>query len=385
MINKRSENLQASGIASISQEANRLKKMGMNVINLSVGEPDFNTPENVKKAGISAIKDNYTRYTDQAGSLELRGAICDAMQRDYNMSYKPENITVSSGAKHAISNLLAVTIDDGDEVILLAPYWTSYKHIVNWHGGNPVIVPLSTDWSIDIDAIDAAITKNTKWIMVNSPNNPTGSLLARENLEDLANLLRKHRHVGVISDDIYSAFTNNFVNLPMIAPDLKERYAIINGLSKSHAMTGWRIGFTAATVEIATAMARLQSQTFGNPCSISQKAAIEALAHPIPHHDYSEKRRVLIDSLPKEFKVEGNDAGAFYLFPNCQEVIALLEGCGVRNDVDLVHFILQKALVATVPGSIFGAPNHIRISYACTIDTLVNAGRAISEMIQKVG
>ena len=274
------KNIKPSATLAITSKAAEMKSQGIDIISLGAGEPDFTTPNFVKEATIQAINNNKTKYTNVEGILPLKDAIIAKLAKDNNITYDKSEIMVSCGAKHAIFNLLFVSLNDGDEVIIPAPYWVSYPDMVVLAGGKPVIVNCSSEQNFKISAkqLDDAITSNTKWLILNSPNNPTGSVYSKEELQDIAQILHKHPQVHVISDDIYEKILydgTKFYNLAQVDPSLKSRIALINGVSKSHSMTGYRIGYVATDAPLIKAMSKLQSQSTSNPCSIAQEASVE--------------------------------------------------------------------------------------------------------------
>jgi aspartate aminotransferase len=389
--------IKPSPTLSVSAKAAELKRSGVDVISLGAGEPDFDTPENIKLAAIAAIKAGATKYTNVDGMPELKKAVCKKFKRENGLEYLPEQIIIGTGGKQVIYNLFMATLNKGDEVIIPAPYWVSYPDIVLLAEGKPVIIEahLETGFKIMPESLDAAITDKTKWFVLNSPSNPSGAAYSKQDLLLLANILRKYPHVQIMSDDIYEHITFDrfkFYNLVAVAPDLKERIFIVNGVSKAYSMTGWRIGYGAGNKDIIKAMALIQSQSTSNPSSISQMAAIEALIgiqNYIPKNALSfEKKRDLVFSLLSRIKnLECyKPEGAFYLFIRCMKLFGKKTPSGklLKNDNDVATYLLENGNVAVVPGIAFGLEGYFRISYATSEELLVKACQRIEMCINQL-
>lgn len=372
IIARRLEPIKPSPTLAIAARAKELQAKGENIISLSLGEPDFPTPEHIKAAAIKAINDDFTKYTAADGIPSLKQAIVDKFKRDNQLEYSAKQVIVSCGAKHAIYNACQALINPGDEVIIPAPYWVSYSDIVLLAEGTPVIVYASIEqnYKITPEQLEAAITPKTKLLFLGSPSNPTGMVYTHTELKALAEVLLRHPHVYILSDDIYEAIywaPEPFANIVMVCPELYERTLVINGVSKAYAMTGWRIGYTAGPRNIIDAMSTLQSQNTSNPTSISQVAAEAALRGSqqcvIEMRDVFKQRYELLST--QLAKIAGfrciSAQGAFYLFP---DVSAAMQRLNMQDDVQFCEYLLNTAKVAVVPGSAFGAPGHLRLSYA---------------------
>lgn len=397
IISKRLQHMQPSATLAIAKEALDLKQQGINIISLGAGEPDFDTPDNIKLAAIRAINEGFTKYTPVEGILELRTAICQKLLKENNLIYQAEQIIVSTGAKQAIYNAIMCSVDQQDEVIIPAPYWVSYPDIVELAGGKSVIIssPIDNDFKINATQLSKVITNNTKWLIINSPNNPTGSIYSQQELRELADILLAYPHVYIMSDDIYEHIIFDklkFSNIVQVEPRLQSRALIINGLSKSYSMTGWRIGYAAGPHELIKAMITIQSQSTSNCCSISQKAAIEALSGPQDFIEFNkllfEARRNLILHLLIELPLLNCNlaGGAFYLFIDCQLVFGKLtpQHQYLNNSQQIASYLLKEAQVAVVPGSAFGLEGYFRISYAVAEEVLINAFGRIRIALEKL-
>ena len=371
--------IKPSPTIAVSQKARELKAAGKDVIGLGAGEPDFDTPDNIKKAAIDAINRGETKYTAVDGTPALKKAIVDKFKRENNLDYLPEQISVGTGGKQIIFNAILATVNPGNEVIIPAPYWVSYPDIVLLAGGIPKIVKCSekNNFKITPDELKKSITKKTKWVIINSPSNPTGSGYTQKELEALGEILKKNEKVLILSDDIYEHITYDNFEFFTIAQikELKDRTLTLNGVSKSYAMTGWRIGYGAGPKDIIKAMAKLQSQSTTNPSSISQAAAVEALNGnqdfiKTRAQSFKERRDFVVKYLNN---IKGLSClkpnGAFYVFPNCQKLL----GTKLKTDKDFVEKLLEEALVAVVQGSAFGLDGYFRISYATSMDNLKKA------------
>ncbi|WP_333810455.1 pyridoxal phosphate-dependent aminotransferase [Flavobacterium sp.] len=390
-LSDRINNLAVSQTLAMAALARELKAQGKDIISLSLGEPDFNTPEFIKEAAKKAIDENYSTYTPVEGYLELKEAICKKFKRDNNLDYKPSQIVVSTGAKQSLYNIAQVMLNDGDEVILPAPYWVSYYEIIKLSGGVPVEVPTSveSDFKITPEQLEAAITPKTKMMWFSSPCNPSGSVYNREELTALAKVLEKHPHVYVVSDEIYEHinFSGTFCSIGSI-PGMLERTITVNGVAKAFAMTGWRIGYIGAPEFIAKACTKIQGQVTSGANSIAQRATITAVeAEPSVLNEMVtafKNRRDLVVGLVKEipgFKLNVPE-GAFYVFPDVSSFFGkILKGQLIKDATDFSMFLLAEANVATVTGDAFGNPNCIRFSYATSEALLTEAMRRIKEAV----
>ena len=381
--------IKPSATIAVSTLARELRAEGRDVIGLGAGEPDFDTPENIKQAAVDAIARGMTKYTPADGIPELKQAIVDKFERENQLSYTPANIVVSTGAKQSIINVMTALLNEGDEVVIIAPYWVSYTDMTILSGGRPVVLDadINQGFKLQPEQLREAITPRTKLLMLNSPSNPTGVAYTRQDLKDLAEVLLDHPQVHVMTDDIYEHIQwtgEPFVNIVNACSELKERTIVVNGVSKAYAMTGWRIGFAASSETLTASMRKIQSQTTSNPNSIAQVAAVEALNGPqdairtmVEHfrqrHDYIVSALNEINGM----RCLAGD-GAFYAFPDCRELIDGLDG--VDSDVELSRYILNEAEVAVVPGSAFGGDGYIRLSFATDIDTIKEAMRRMQNL-----
>ncbi len=362
---------------AVTTKARELKAAGRDVIGLGAGEPDFDTPENIKEAAIRAIREGKTKYTAVDGIPELKAAIARKFQRENNLAYKPAQITVGTGGKQVLYNALMATLNPGDEVIVPAPYWVSYPDMVLLAGGEPVFVTAGaeTGFKLQPDALEAAITAKTKWVIFNSPSNPTGAAYTAAELKAIADVLMRHPHVWVMTDDMYEHLVYDdfkFATLAEVEPGLYDRTLTVNGVSKAYAMTGWRIGYAAGPVELIKAMGSIQSQSTSNPCSIAQWAAVEALDGPqdfIPkNNEIFKGRRDLVVSMLNQAKGLScpTPEGAFYVYPSCAGLIGKTtdKGVVIADDEIFTSELLEAEGVAVVQGSAFGLGPAFRISYA---------------------
>ena len=393
-LSERLNRLSPSATLAMSQKSNELKAQGVNVINLSVGEPDFNTPTHIKEAAKEAIENNFSRYSPVPGYPELRNAIVAKLKNENGLDYTAAQISCANGAKQSVCNAIMVLVDKGDEVIVPAPYWVSYPEMVKMADGTPVIIPagIEQDFKITPAQLEAAITPRTKALILCSPSNPTGSVYSKEELAALAEVLAKYPQVIIIADEIYEHI--NYVGKhESIAQfeNVREQVVIVNGVSKAYAMTGWRIGFVAGPEWIVKAINKLQGQYTSGPCSVSQKAAEAAYTGtqaPVEEMRQAfERRRDLIVKLAKEIPgLEVNQPqGAFYLFPKCDSFYGKSAGNRTINDADdLAMYLLEVGHVACVGGTSFGAPECIRISYATSDENIVEAMRRIKEALAQL-
>ena len=376
-----------SATIAVSMKAAELRKAGKDVIGLGAGEPDFDTPDHIKAAAIEAIKNGQTKYTAVDGTAELKQAIVSKFQRENELEFSVNQILVSCGAKHSISNLLAAVLNPGDEVIIPAPYWVSYPDMTLLAGGESVVISTTQeqDFKLTAGQLESAISDKSRLIILNTPSNPTGKAYRKAELQALGEVLLKHPQLLIATDDIYEHIywgDEALTNLGVLFPELMNRMIFINGVSKAYAMTVWRIGYAAGPVEIITAMRKIQSQATSNPCSISQAASVAALngdqtcLSPMKKA-FKERHDWLITALndiPGFSCIPGE--GAFYAFPNVEQAIAKIDG--VETDVEFSTWLLERAGVAVVPGTPFGAPGHVRLSFATSMENLKNAIRRIS-------
>ena len=382
--------IKQSPTIAVTQKARELKASGKDIIGLGAGEPDFDTPDNIKQAAIKAIKSGDTKYTAVDGTPALKEAIAKKFKRENNLDYQIDQITVGAGGKHVIYNAMMATLNEGDEVIIPAPYWVSYPDIVLLAGGAPVILECNEKQEFKINPLELekSITKKTKWVILNSPSNPTGACYSEEDIKEIANVLKKHPHVYILSDDIYEHVTYERFKFFTIAQidDLKDRVLTMNGVSKAYSMTGWRIGYAAGPKEIIKAIAKIQSQSTTNPSSISQAAAVEALNGTqdfIKERaiSFQERRDFVVKALNEIEGIEClNPEGAFYVFPSCKRLIGKKDSNGkeLKTDTDFVQSLLENSGVAVVQGSAFGLEGFFRISYATSMENLKKALEKIS-------
>ena len=388
--------IKPSPTIAVTQKAKELKAAGKDVIGLGAGEPDFDTPDNIKKAAIDAIQAGDTKYTAVDGTKDLKEAIVKKFKRENNLNYTIDQITVGAGGKHVIYNLMMATLNKGDEVIIPAPYWVSYPDIVLLAGANPIVIECSEEQGFKLSAkdLEAKITNNTKWLILNSPSNPTGACYSEQEIKNLSQVLKRNPHVNILSDDIYEHITYDNFKFFTIAqiPEIKNKVITMNGVSKSYAMTGWRIGYAAGDKDIIRAIAKIQSQSTTNPSSISQAAAVEALNGkqdfiPVRAKAFQERRDFVVNSLNA---IEGisclKPQGAFYVFPNCKGLIGKKDKSGkkITNDTEFVQSLLENNDVAVVQGSAFGLEGFFRISYATSMQNLEKAVKRISEFCSKL-
>ncbi|MEP0324430.1 pyridoxal phosphate-dependent aminotransferase [Bauldia litoralis] len=378
--------IKPSATIAVTDKARELRAAGRDVIGLGAGEPDFDTPDNVKEAAIRAIREGKTKYTAIDGIPELKAAISAKFKRENNVDYETSEISVGTGGKQVLFNALMATLNPGDEVIVPAPYWVSYPEIVSLAGATPVILPTTVEakFKLTPDALEAAITPQTKWLILNSPSNPSGAAYSRAELKALTDVLMKHEHVWVLTDDMYEHLIYDdfvFTTVVEVEPGLKARTLTLNGVSKAYAMTGWRIGYGAGPTMLIKAMAKLQSQSTTNPSSISQWAAVEALNGPqdfIPRNCsiFRERRDLVVSMLNQANGISClKPEGAFYVFPSCEGTLGKTSGGGklLKTDEDFVTALLEEEGVAVVHGSAFGLSPFFRISYAVSTEALEEA------------
>jgi len=379
-----------SATLAVTQQARELARAGRDVISLGAGEPDFDTPQNVKDAAIRAIQDGKTKYTDVDGIPELKQAIVDKFARENGLTYRTSQVNVSPGGKPVIYNALVATLSPGDEVIVPRPYWVSYPDMVLLAGGEPVFADASaeTGFKLTAAALEAAITPRTRWLILNSPSNPSGAAYTRAELRALADVLVRHPHVWVLTDDMYEHLVFDgfeFSTIAQVAPELMDRTLTMNGVSKAYAMTGWRIGYAAGPEPLIKAMAKVMSQTTSNPSSISQWAAVEALNGPqdfIPTNAklFQDRRDLVVGMLNQASGIEcATPEGAFYVYPSIRQVIGKTTENGqvIGSDEDFARELLTAEGVAVVHGEAFGLSPHFRVSYATSTDVLEEACRRI--------
>jgi aspartate aminotransferase len=384
--------IKPSPTIAVTQKARELRAAGKDVIGLGAGEPDFDTPDNVKRAAIKAIKDGDTKYTAVDGTPALKKAIINKFKRENNLTYAADQITVGTGGKQVLYNAFMATLNKGDEVIIPAPFWVSYPDMVLLAGGKPKIVKCSEadGFKLTPKSLKKAITKNTKWLILNSPSNPTGAGYTKKEINDLAKVLIKHKNVHILSDDIYEHISYDNFKFYTIAQvsNLKDRTLTMNGVSKSYAMTGWRIGYAAGPKDIIKAIGKIQSQSTSNPSSISQAAAVEALNGNQSFikkrsKAFKERRNFVVKSLNA---INGISCltpnGAFYVFPSCKGL--LNKKTGLKTDTDFVQKLLEKSNVAVVQGSAFGLEGYFRISYATSMQNLKKAMERIRSFCESL-
>lgn len=384
--------IKPSPTIAVTQKARELRAAGKDVIGLGAGEPDFDTPDNVKRAAIKAIKDGDTKYTAVDGTPALKKAIINKFKRENNLTYTADQITVGTGGKQVLYNAFMATLNKGDEVIIPAPFWVSYPDMVLLAGGKPKIVKCSEadGFKLTPKSLKKTITKNTKWLILNSPSNPTGAGYTKKEINDLAKVLIKHKNVHILSDDIYEHISYDNFKFYTIAQvsKLKDRTLTMNGVSKSYAMTGWRIGYAAGPKDIIKAIGKIQSQSTSNPSSISQAAAVEALNGNQSFikkrsKAFKERRNFVVKSLNA---INGISCltpnGAFYVFPSCKGL--LNKKTGLKTDTDFVQKLLEKSNVAVVQGSAFGLEGYFRISYATSMQNLKKAMERIRSFCESL-
>ena len=389
--------IKPSATMAVTQKARELKAAGKDIIGLGAGEPDFDTPQNIKKAAIQAINDGDTKYTTVDGTPELKKAIKAKFKRENNLDYELDEISVGTGGKQIIFNAFAVSLNESDEVIIPAPYRVTYPDVVNYFNGKPIFVQCGEEsgFKITPQQLENTINQSTKWFILNSPSNPTGSCYTKNELLGLANVLKKYPHVNIMTDDLYEHLIyddNEFHTFASIAPELKERILTLNGVSKAYAMTGWRIGYAGGNVSLIKAMGKLQSQSTSNPTSISQAAAVEALNGD--NSFIAERAKVFKgrrDFLINEFtSMDGITCrvpeGAFYVFPSCKGVIGKVDESNnkITNDEEFTTSLLEHAGVAVVQGSAFGLEGYFRISYATSDENLKNACVRMRDFLNKL-
>ncbi len=396
-ISKTTGQIKPSATIALSTRTAELKKNGKDIISLGAGEPDFDTPDHIKQAAIKAIEEGQTKYTVVDGTYELKQAICAKFKRDNNLDFLPENITVSNGGKQIIFNALMATLDQGDEVIIPAPYWVSYPDMVTLCGGSPIIAETSEDTNFKLtpEKLESLITPRTKWLFLNSPSNPSGCAYSYDEIKSLAKILLKYPNVWVLSDDIYEHIIFDDFKFTTIAdaePELKGRVLTMNGVSKAYAMTGWRIGYAGAPKILIDAMRKIQSQSTSNPCSISQAAATSALKGDQKFlktraESFKKRRDYVVQKLNEIEDISClNPEGGFYVFPNCSGILGKKTQSGqiIKNDLELCEYLLEDAGICLVYGQAFGLKGYFRISYASSMGSLIMACEKIKKSIDKL-
>jgi aspartate aminotransferase len=393
-LSKRIKSLPVSATLAMAAKARELKENGTDIIGLSLGEPDFNTPDFIKNAAVQAIEENYNSYTPVDGYLDLKKSICNKFKRDNKLEYNPDQIVVSTGAKQSIANAVQVLVNPGDDVLLVAPYWVSYSAIVTLAEGNPIEIrsDISSDFKITPSQLENSITKKTKLVIINSPNNPSGSVYSEKEYIALSKILEKYPDIYILSDEIYEHINYGIPHFSFARiPSMYERTITVNGLAKAFAMTGWRIGYIGAPSWIAKACTKMQGQiTSGTNC-IAQRAAIAALDAPVEKiqymvEEFKSRRKLIIELLSeiKGFKLN-EPKGAFYVFPDISYFFGKeLNGNLINNASDFAIYLLENAHVATVTGDAFGSPKNIRISYAASNENIINAVKRIKKAIEHV-
>ena len=378
ILSNRVQKVKPSATMAVSDKAKELKSQGIQIISMGSGEPDFDTPTNIQKAAIKAIGNGETRYTAADGTPELKKAICEKFKRENGLDYSLNEVMVSCGGKQVFYNLCQAVLNSGDEVIIPTPYWVSYPDMAILAEATPVFIEtgLDQDFKITPEQLESSITPNTKLLVINSPSNPTGSVYSKSEVEALGAVLEKYPHVLIISDDIYEHIRwgdDEFVNIAMACPSLRDRIIILNGVSKAYAMTGWRIGYAAGPESVIKAMKKIQGQSTSNPSSISQAAALEAITGDqsfitMMVEAFERRHDFLVDSLNAIDGIEcPRSGGAFYSFPKVQ---GLIERLGLKDDVEFSTYCLEKLSLAVVPGSAFGAPGYVRLSFATSMDNI---------------
>lgn len=376
----------------ITAKAKAMKAEGLDVISFGAGEPDFNTPENIRNEGIRAINEGMTRYTPASGIIELKKAICKKFKSENNLDYTTSNITISSGAKHSIYNALMAIINPGDEVIVSVPYWVSYPELIKISGGNPVYIKTKeeNDFKFTMADLDQALTDKTKALILNSPSNPTGAIYEKQELIEIANWAIKN-NIFVISDEIYEklVYDGEHISIASINPDIKKLTIVINGMSKAYAMTGWRIGFAAAHEDITKIMSNIQSHTTSNPCSISQYASVEGLLGDQSSiyemkEQFNKRRNFMVEKINS---IEGLNCrkpkGAFYVMINITQLKGkTIGGTKINNSLDLAKILLDKGMVAVIPGIGFGDDDYIRLSYATSMENIEKGLERIKNIVE---
>ena len=387
---ERSKSIKPSPTLAVSARAAELRAEGRDIISLSAGEPDFDTPEHIKNAAINALNNGQTKYTAVDGTPELKQAIVDKFQKENDLEYKNNQILASCGAKHSLYNLFQATLNPGDEIILPAPYWASYPDMAILAGAVPIIITttITENFKINVENLSQAISEKTRMIMLNSPSNPSGANYSNEELLEIGEILLKHPNIIVVTDDIYEHIfwgSERFANIINSCPELYDRTIIVNGVSKAYSMTGWRIGYAAGPDKIIKEMKKIQSQSTSNPNSIAQAAAVAALNGKQDFikecvNTYKERHDVIIKLLKEIDGIEILESeGTFYTFPDMNNIINRLQN--ISNDIELAEFFIEEAGVAMVPGSAFGVPGCMRISFATNMENIKEGIRRIKDIL----
>ena len=396
-ISTRVDNIKPSPTMEVTSKARELKAAGKDIIGLGAGEPDFDTPSHIKEAAIKAIKDGQTKYTAVDGIPELKKAIINKFNIENNIVYKNSEVSVATGGKQILYNAFQATVNKGDEIIIPSPYWVSYPDMVILAQGSPVFVATKKEnnFKVTVEMLEKVINEKTKWIILNSPSNPTGTCYSREELEEIGDFLKKYENILIMTDDIYEKITyENFIFSTMaeVLPELKSRILTVNGVSKAYSMTGWRIGYAGGPEFLIKSMAKIQSQSTSNPTSISQYAALEALTSSNSFLNennavFYRRRNLILDLINKSKGLECNAPdGAFYIFPSCEKLIGLRTQAGkiINNSSDFSTYLLEEVGVAVVPGIAFGMENFFRISYATSDEILKEAGSRIKDACDRL-
>lgn len=391
-LSKKGLEISPSVTLEITAKAKEMKAKGIDVISFGAGEPDFNTPENIRKEGIRAIEEGLTNYTPASGITELKEAVCAKFRRDNNLEYSPENIVISNGAKHSIFNALLAILNPGDEVIVGVPYWVSYPELIKIAGGKPVYIKTieENEFKFTVEDLEKVKTNNTKAIILNSPSNPTGSIYNRKELEAIAEWAVRN-NIFVISDEIYEklVYDDEHISIASLNEDIKKLTIVINGMSKAYSMTGWRIGFLAADKEIAKVISNIQSHTTSNPCSISQYASVVGLngdqtAIEEMRKQFEERRNYMVDAVNSISGIScRKPKGAFYIMVNIKELKGkTIRGVKINSSLDLARVLLDEGKVAVIPGIGFGDDDYFRLSYATSMKNIKEGLRRIKEVIE---
>lgn len=395
MISERAKNIKPSPTLAMDAKAKAMKASGIDIVNFGVGEPDFDTPENIKEAAIRAIREGFTKYTPVGGIDLLKDAIIEKLRKDNELSYTPEEIIISCGAKHSLYNIAQAIFSPGDEVLIPAPYWVSYPDQVVLNDALPVFIRTyeNDGFMVDKESLESHITEKTKALILNSPSNPTGMIYDKKRLESIAEIVLKH-NLYVISDEIYEKLTYDgwsHISIASLDNDIKSRTIVVNGISKAYSMTGWRIGYAAGHKEIIKAMTNIQSQSTSNPTSISQKAAVEALTGPqdfirMMLDEFDRRRKFLVDALNSIAGIHCiTPTGAFYVFPNVKQFYGKSAANNkIASSSDLAMYLLENANVALVHGKAFGDDDYVRLSYATSIAEIKKGVQRIKEALSRL-
>jgi aspartate aminotransferase len=393
---ERTQRIKPSVTLAIAAKAGKLRSEGIDIANFSAGEPDFDTPERIKAAAVNALRQGMTKYTDVRGIEPLREAITQKYQREYGLTYRKEDVLVSCGAKHSLYNILQAVVDPGDEVLIPAPYWVSYSDMALLAGGVSRTIPTSeaTGFRIRPEQLEAALAPRTRVFILNSPCNPTGASYDKDELSAITRILEKHDCL-ILSDDIYEKIVYDnfqFHNIVALNPRLRERTIIVNGVSKTYAMTGWRIGYAIGAADVISAAGKIQSQSTSNAASIAQAAALEALRGPQDEvmmmvREFEKRRNVIVDRLNSITGIKClRPQGAFYVFPNVSGLFGkMANGKKLSTPCDVADYLLEEAKVAVVPGEDFGSQEHIRFSYATSLEDIEKGCKRIQEAVKKLG